>query len=202
MRKPNTYTGLEDVLKRTALFYRRDVWAEQDVYVEIWLEKDALSGVVFDVTAEYDVPLMVTRGYPSLTFLHSAGESIAAQDRQTHIYYFGDLDPSGVDIPRKVEAGLRKFAPDVEIHFERVGVTREQVEQWNLPSRPTKKSDTRAKSFKGESVELDAIDPDDLRQLVRDRIEHHIDQRALHAMQVAEASEREYLADLARRVER
>ena len=59
------------------------------------MEKDALSGVLYDVTREFDVPLMVTRGYPSLTFMHSAADKINEINKPTHIYYFGDHDPSG-----------------------------------------------------------------------------------------------------------
>ena len=57
-------------------------------------------------------------------------------------------------------------------------MTREQVEQWNLPTRPTKMTDTRAKKFAGTSVELDAIPAAKLRELVRDCIERHVDQAA------------------------
>ncbi len=62
MRKPNTYSDLEEAVQETAQFYRRRLWDDQGVYVEVWLEKDALSGVLYPITAKYDVPLMVTRG--------------------------------------------------------------------------------------------------------------------------------------------
>jgi hypothetical protein len=76
-------------------------------------------------------------------------------------------------------------------------VTADQIEDWHLPTRPTKKSDTRAKHFQDESVEVDAIDPDTLRTLVRDCIEEYVDERKLKVMEVAEASERELLEKLA-----
>ncbi len=76
MRKPRTYSNLAAMLEEQALFYRRALWRNQAVDVEIWLEKDALSGVLYPVTSEWDVPLMVTRGYPSLTFLHGAAEEM------------------------------------------------------------------------------------------------------------------------------
>ncbi len=63
MRKPNTHSSLKNMLDITASAYRRALWDDQDVYVEIWLEKEALSGVVYPVTSQWDVPLMVTRGY-------------------------------------------------------------------------------------------------------------------------------------------
>jgi hypothetical protein len=190
MRKPKSYSSLESMLKRTAEAYRRSVWDNQDCYVEIWLEKDALSGVLYQETSSWDVPLMVTRGYPSLSFLHTAAVEIAAQDKPTHLYYFGDYDPSGVDIPRKVESDLREFAPAAEIEFNRVAVTREQIESMKLTTRPTKRTDSRAKGFIGESVEVDAIPPKVLRGIVSDCITRHVDERAHEALRVAEQSER------------
>jgi hypothetical protein len=65
-RKPRTFDSVEDALKETARFYRKALWNDIDAYVEIWLEKDALAGVVYPITSMYDVPLMVARGYASL----------------------------------------------------------------------------------------------------------------------------------------
>ncbi|HEV2881080.1 MAG TPA: hypothetical protein VGX24_07360 [Pyrinomonadaceae bacterium] len=196
MRKPRTYSSLESMLKRTAEAYRRSVWDNQECYVEIWLEKDALAGVLFEETGAWDVPLMVTRGYPSISFLHGAAEMIAAQDKPTYLYYFGDYDPSGLDIPRKVESDLREFAPDADIEFERVAVTREQISSMKLPTRPTKRTDSRAKGFIGESVEVDAIPPKVLRQIVSQCITQHIDNDAYDVMLKAEESERTTLMSL------
>jgi hypothetical protein len=58
MRKPKTYTGLADFIERHQQAYRRDLWAEADVYTEIWCEKEALAGILYDVTWDYDVPLI------------------------------------------------------------------------------------------------------------------------------------------------
>lgn len=197
MRKPTSFQGLPGFLDRMQRNYRRDLWAEQDVIVEIWLEKDALAGVVYGVTAKYDVPLMVTRGYPSLSFLGSAAEALEAEWRPAYLYYFGDHDPSGVDISRHTEKQLRELAPSADITFERVAVIPAQIEAWKLPTRPTKKTDTRAKRFKGESVELDALKPERLRRLVRDCIERHIDPDILEGTRRVEAAERATLREMA-----
>jgi hypothetical protein len=193
MRKPTTYTGLDACLKATSHFYRRDLWAAMPVYVEVWCEKDALAGVLLEETQPYDVPLMVAKGYSSISFLHSAAKMIEAVGRPAHIYHFGDLDPSGVDAARDIEAKLRRYAPDAEIHFSRPAVTRQQVAAWNLPARPTKTTDTRSKKFVGTSVELDAIPAQQLRGLVRECIERHVDKEQLAILRVAETSERETL---------
>ena len=137
-RKPITFSSLEDALRRTAEAYRRSVWDRMPVYVEVWLEKDALAGVLYEETAQWDVPLMVTKGYPSISYIYEAAEQIAFVRKPTYLYYFGDHDPSGVDIPRSVEARLREFAPRAEIHFERVAVTPQQITMFNLATRPTK----------------------------------------------------------------
>jgi hypothetical protein len=196
MRKPKTHSGLQATLEETAKFYRRALWQEQEAYVEIWLEKDALSGVLWEVTSRYDVPLMVTRGYPSFSFLAGAAEAIEAQGKPAYLYYFGDHDPSGVDISRNVEEQLSELAPCAEIHFERVAVNPWQIGAWNLPTRPTKQSDSRARNFKGDSVEVDAIEPGMLLKLVEDCITQHIDMEVYRRTLLIEERERETLKAL------
>lgn len=198
MRKSESYNGLRDFLARQVRFYRRALWADSEDYVEVWLEKDALAGVIFDVTDEYDVPLMVTRGFSSLSFLNTAAEAMKATAKRPFVYYFGDLDPTGVCIPRKVREFLADRVPGLT--FERVAVTREQVRAWGLPTRPTKRSDSRARNFKGESVELDAIPPDRLRELVRNVIEKHIDATELERLERIESAERQTLKRIADRL--
>jgi hypothetical protein len=195
-RRPRTYNGVQAALDDTARFYRKSLWADADAYVEIWLEKDALAGVIIPVTSMYDVPLMVARGYASLSFLHSAAEYIGEIDVPTYIYHFGDFDPSGVNAGEKIEQTLREMAPEAEIHFERVAVTPEQIDQWNLPTRPTKISDSRSKGFGDISVELDAIPPEELRELVQIVIEQHLPKRQFEILKAAEASEREIIRRL------
>ena len=197
-RKPATFVGLDACLNSTAKFYRRDLWAAMPVYVEVWCEKDALAGVLLEETSPYDVPLMVAKGYASISFLYGAAKAIEDKGKPAFIYHFGDLDPSGVDAARDIEAKLRRYAPGAEIHFERPAVTREQVEEWNLPTRPTKMTDTRAKKFVGSSVELDAIPAAKLRQLVRQCIERHVNKQQLELLRIAETSEREILTQWAK----
>jgi hypothetical protein len=195
-RKPRSFDSVEQALQETARFYRKRLWADADAYVEVWLEKDALSGVVFPVTALYDVPLMVARGYASLSFLHSAAEAISGLDVPVYIYHLGDFDPSGVNAGEKIEETLREMAPDADINFTRLAVTPGQIEVWDLPTRPTKTSDTRAKGFGAISVELDAIEPDALRTLVRLAIEDHLPPHQFKVLKAAEDSERTLIRQL------
>jgi hypothetical protein len=208
-RKPQTFSSVESALRRTAQTYRRALWDDAPVGVELWLEKEALAGVLVDVTDEWDVPLMVTRGCPSLSFLYSAAEQIADRFQRngqcTRIYYFGDRDPTGVDIDRQVVEGIDGCLQALSggalpfehaATFERVAVTVEQIEEWQLPSRPTKKSDSRSRTFQGESVELDAIPPEDLRELARDVIRQHVDLQQLAVLEKTEQEERRVLERL------
>jgi hypothetical protein len=194
MRKPRTYSSMQDMLTLTAETYRRAVWDDQPGYLEIWLEKDALARVVYKETEPWDVPLMVTRGYPSISYMYEAADVIRERGKPTYLYYFGDLDPPGIDITRTVERGIKEFAQGAEISFSRVAVTPRQVSDLNLPTRPTKQTDSRSRSFTGESGEVDAIPPATLRAMVRECIEKHVDQRALAKTRAIETAERDTLA--------
>jgi hypothetical protein len=83
--KPRTFDGVEEALRETARLYRKSLCADADAYVEIWSEKDALAGVVLPVAAQFGMPLLVARGYASLSFLHTAAEYIG--DLDTPVYY-------------------------------------------------------------------------------------------------------------------
>ena len=192
--KPNTDPSLEDALNYWQHSYRRDLWIDQPDYVEIWVEKDALAGVISPITVEYDVPLYVSRGYSSITFLYEAAEEIKEQYKPAYIYHFGDFDPSGVDAAYKIRDGLIEHGAN--IHFERVAVTPEQIKAMNLPTRTTKRSDPRAKGWgDSPSVELDALPAPVLRELVRECIERHLDHTTLAMTQLVEQREKETLAE-------
>jgi hypothetical protein len=195
MRKPRSYRSLRDFLQANQALYRKAIWADLPARVEIWIEKDALAGVVNEVTEPWDVPLMVTRGFPSETFVYEAVEAIKAGKKPTYVYYFGDFDPSGMAIATGLAAKMRAWTDLVT--FTHVAVQPEHIRAWDLPTRPTKKTDSRAKHWHAASVELDAIPADRLRQLVRDCIEQHVPEGHLHAIHLAEQAERDTLEVLA-----
>jgi len=197
MHKPTTYNSLADALRETAEFYRRDLWHNAPVYCEVWIEKEALASAILEVTEQYDVPLMPCRGYSSISFAHGAAMTIEAQKKPAYIYHLGDFDPSGIDAGRDLEEKLHRYAPNAEIHFERLALSPEQITNWSLPTRPTKTKDPRAKNFGGQSVELDAVPLPRLRALVKRHIEEHIDQDRLDKARLAERSERNLLGYLA-----
>jgi hypothetical protein len=200
VRITETYDSIQDALEQTAQFYRRSALAQAPDYIEIWCEKDALAGVLWDVTSDYDVPLMVSRGMPSLTFLHASAQAIrnaAERDKKTFIYQFGDHDPSGVLIPKTIERRLDEMCERLDCpppKVKRIALTEKQIKKHRLPTRPTKRNgNPHAAGFVGRSVELDALPPRVLRDLVRKVIERHISPAQTLALRVAEDSERKLL---------
>jgi len=191
--KPDSWSSADQMLLDVSASYRRALWDDQAAEVIIVSEKDAISGVVYPVTAEFDVELCITRGYSSETFTHSIAQTVRnnhARHKTTFVYQLGDHDPSGVDGWRSFSERVRGFAPGACVEFERIAVTPAQIELWDLPTRPTKRSDSRAAKFTGESVEVDAIPAGMLRRVVRNSIEQHIDQDTLAVTRAVEAQER------------
>lgn len=199
-QKPDTYDSAGEMLDDGARLYRQRVWSALNVYVEVWCEKDSISGVIYPVTSVYDVPLMVARGDSSETFAYESAEEIMEQGKPAFVYYVGDFDPAGWDMSRVLEEKLRGFGANIT--FERLAINRDQIKRWNLSTRPTKDS-TRTKKFfetfgdGTPSVELEALHPDTLRTIVRDAIEKHIPAGHLDTVKVAEESERTLLKKLA-----
>jgi hypothetical protein len=195
------YNDLDEFTTYAAGLYRKDYWANSEVNVEVWLEKDALKGVLIPtVVNECGLGLHVTRRFASITYLQEAAEEIDADGRPTYVYVLTDFDPSGVVIAEKIEEELTERAPLSDITVERLAVNREQIERWNLPTRPTKTSDTRARRFRQfhgtDSVELDAIPPDELRRLVKDAIDSHMEPWRLQQFRMVEREERQTLKSM------
>jgi len=195
VRKPTTYSGLQACLERTKEAYRRALWDDQPVYVEIWCEKDAVAGVLLDVTDPWDVPLYVCRGYSSETFTFNAAETLKAQGKPAYIYYVGDLDPSGWNISESIQRRLSEFG--ARFTFKRLAITPEQVDMWQLPTRLPKPGDTRAKNWKLPCVEVDALPANRLRQLCEQAITAHIDPYVYEQTLRIEAEERRSLEEIA-----
>lgn len=193
--RPSTWDDLDDLHRHYSLAYRRALWVDQPAEVHVFAEKDAIRGVIDSVTQEFDVPLGILRGYASESFCWEVAESLSRWKR-TYLYQLGDHDPSGVAAWSDFEKKVRGFRPDADVVFERIAVTPAQIIELSLPTRPTKKTDTRSRNFTGESVEVDAIAPSILRSLVRRSIEQHIDPHALAITRSVEQSERDILASL------
>jgi hypothetical protein len=203
-RVTQTFDNIGDALRDTAHYYRRSALRDCSDYIEIWSEKEALAGIIYDEASDYDVPVIVSKGMPSLTQLYGSFCSIkraARAGKDSYIYQFGDHDPTGCLIPKTIENRLDEFCERYRCELptvERIPLTPKQISQYGLPTRPTKREGNRhAHKFEGDSVELDALPSSELRSLVRECIERHISPAALETLREAEGSERDILEQLA-----
>ncbi|MBA3477576.1 MAG: hypothetical protein H0T52_04115, partial [Lautropia sp.] len=144
VREVETFKDLGDWVSESLRSLRIDYWKDSDERVEVWLEKDALAGVVSRITNKWRVPLFVTRGYASESFTFEAAGNALADGRSFRIVYLGDFDASGVHMTEDLESRLCGFLGDDDhlLDFRRIAVTPLQIVEWNLPSRPHKPSDT------------------------------------------------------------
>lgn len=197
-----TFDSVQDALENTVNTYRRNLWSTQPFYIEVWVEKDAIASIVAKTANSFGVPVFVARGFASLSSLYSAANTFReATDagKRVIIYHLGDYDPSGVAAGESI---LRAFRDDfkVDLQFIRAAVTEGQIQELNLPTRPVKTSDTRAKKWTGgECVELDTMPPADIRELVQSCILRHIEVRQWQTLQKTEEMERETLRKIWRK---
>ena len=163
---------LPDFIHTVKNAYRRDIWNEQPRYIEVWLEKDALSGIFAGITRSYGVTLVVGRGYNSWSAYREAAERLEGYGEATNILYFGDFDPSGEDIVRALKESLNFFGISPEI--EKIALTSQDVKDYDLPPDFTKKTDSRSAKFVERfgdiAVELDALPLPILQKKIRDSI--------------------------------
>ena len=184
---PSTWSDLSDFLETVEGAYRRDPWQQQERRPEVWLEKEALATVFEPVCRQYGVVLQICRGYPSVSCL------VEAAKRTQHILYFGDFDPSGQDIPRCVVEELRDTW-EAEVDLDQIALTQEQIAEYSLPAAPAKSTDSRTPRFVAaygdDTVELDALPPDVLQELLRQAIGAQItDPAAWHEAKAEEDRE-------------
>lgn len=160
------------VIESAAHGYGLDLWEGQDRRVEVWIEKDALIGVVERVCIELDVPHFSCRGYTSQSELWRAAMRHIKYGVPVVVVHLGDHDPSGRDMTRDIEERLQLFGADSTI--QRIALNIDQVKRWKLPPNPAKITDSRFAAYAAEfgesSWELDALDPTKIEKMIRDRI--------------------------------
>jgi len=175
--------------------YTREMWEGQPEYIEVWVEKDALSRLVRGATDGYRVKTCVGRGYSSYTYVSDAVTRLESQrDKQCTIIYLGDFDPSGLDITRDLGRRLAEYGAD-HVEIKRIALSKDQIKRYSLPPAPVKTSDARAQKFidkHGNDVwELDALEPNVLQKEIQDEIQRHIDADAWEAVREKIVEERE-----------
>jgi hypothetical protein len=195
-----TFSGKSDFLSQVAGLYRSDLWAQSDYRCEVWCESRSIASVILQDCNEMAVDLYPCSGFSSLSFVHEAAESQNHADdgRPLIIFYIGDYDPAGVLIDVALERELRlHLNPSIQLQFERIAINKNQIERFDLPTKPRKATDTRSREVES-TVEAEAMPARTLRRLLRMRIEALLPEGALAAAKLAEASEQAGLMSLAR----
>ncbi len=165
-----------DIIRGVAYSYRIDKWKDQEYRPEVWIEKDALVDVIAGICNELDVPYFSCRGYTSLSEMWVASQRLLGyvdNHQQPIIIHLGDHDPSGMDMTRDIYDRLNTFGVN-HLDVERVALNYDQIEEFDPPPNPAKVKDPRSKDyvaqFGDDSWELDALEPEVMSGLIRDKI--------------------------------
>ena len=160
--------------------YRIDRWADQSTRVEVWIEKDALVGVVESVCDKWSVPLLSCRGYVSQSEMWRAAmrfNDYFAEGYECILIHLGDHDPSGIDMTRDIRDRLSVFGQG-QVEVNRIALNKDEIQQYAPPPNPAKVTDSRYADYRckygDESWELDALEPDVLVKLVEDEIKDFV----------------------------
>jgi hypothetical protein len=204
LRGNNYYASPAQVIESVQYGYLTERWSDQDTRVEVWIEKDALVGVLDRPCDEMDVRYFSCRGYTSASAMWRAAQRLAAYEdagQNTVILHLGDHDPSGIDMTRDIQERLELFGSDVRV--ERIALTMEQVNQYNPPPNPAKLTDARAQgyidTYGRSSWELDALDPHTIGDLVRDHVRQYRDDVRWNAATEQMAEEQSQLREVSER---
>lgn len=164
-----------EILVAVANQFRVDLWEHQQAYVEVWVEKEALVQIVEVACLPLDIPYFACKGYVSQSEIWNAAQRLKKIDklgRDVVVLYFGDHDPSGIDMTRDIADRLAKFGARTDVR--RLALNMDQIRELNPPPSPAKITDSRAKGyideFGDDSWELDALDPAALTKLIRDEV--------------------------------
>jgi len=205
LESPSTWNSPADIIETCAKTFKYDWWLKQPVRIEIWVEKEALVGVIERVAGRYRVPYFACRGNVSQSELWRAGvrmkEYYEDFGQPVKVLHLGDHDPSGIDMTRDNIARLELFGEGADIEVKRLALNFDQVKQYRPPPNPAKMTDSRAagyvKKFGNQSWELDALSPKVIEELIQEAIADEIDGKAWAASKRAEEKARAELQDVA-----
>lgn len=177
---PSEWDSIQDIVNSAVRSFRLPRWADQTHYVELWVEKQALAGVLEPLAQRFHIPLMVNKGYSSQSAMFEASKRFRraeSKDKTSKLFYLGDHDPSGEDMVRDIGERLRLFGSSVEV--TKLALTMAQVEEHNPPPNPAKMSDSRAANYVAQhgasSWEVDALPPNVLSDIITEAVEEVCD---------------------------
>jgi hypothetical protein len=179
----NHWSTPSEIIEACVHNFRLDKWEGQDNYIEVWIEKDALIGVIQRICNKNDVNYFSCRGYVSQSEMHGAAQRFRRKchGKQGVLIHLGDHDPSGKDMPRDIYARLKMFGAGVKV--KRIALTMDQIEELLPPPNPAKLTDTRArdyiKKYGDNSWELDALDPSYIENIIDETIQGYVNSEIL-----------------------
>jgi len=191
-----------EIVSSCASQFAMDKWEGQDYRVEVWIEKDALVGVIDAACQKWDVPYFSCRGYTSQSEMWRASQRHLGHESNNQgvvIIHLGDHDPSGMDMTRDVDDRLITFGTSTKI--KRIALNIGQVKKYNPPPNPTKITDSRSRpymrKFGKKSWELDALEPKVISKLIEKNILKYLDTDMFEEVKEQEAAHRETLEEIA-----
>lgn len=192
-----------DIVDACAKQYRIDLWKAQPYHIEVWIEKEALAGVVETVCNKWRVPFLSCRGYVSQSEMWRGGRRLLQyynHGKKVLILHLGDHDPSGIDMSRDIRDRLYMFMDDNRPEFIRMALNMDQIERLKPPPNPAKSTDSRFQDYMSkfgeESWELDALEPKIITGLIETHIRPRIDDKLWKKALTEENSDRERLREV------
>lgn len=200
LRQVRNYEDPRDFLQWNVANYAENVWRNQPNYCEVWIEKDALIGVIERPCNRWRVPYFACRGYASQSELYAAGKRLEREldaGKRVYVFHLGDHDPSGMDMTRDNADRLALFARSRGIQLRRLALTMDQIDEYNPPANPAKETDSRhgnyAAQYGDESWELDALEPQVIGELITENVTALLDHTRFDTCLRLEAENRDRL---------
>lgn len=180
-RRPSEFESGAAALNQLCDGFRLNRWEGQPFYVEIWVEKAALAGILATVSDVFHVTMMVNRGYSSASAMKESADRIrfrSGMNARPVVIYLGDHDPSGEQMVEDCRNRLIEFGCPQWLNIRKLALTMEQIEEYKCPPNPVKMSDSRAgayvEKYGDSSWELDALPPDVLEDMLADAVKSYI----------------------------
>lgn len=170
----STWENPASIVESAVYSYRTDKWRNQEYHVEVWIEKEALTGVISQICRQVEVPYFACRGYVSQSEMYSSAQRLAHLNKPCIVLHLGDHDPSGIDMTRDNDDRLELLSSSADITIKRIALNMNQIKKYSPPPNPTKLTDSRAvpymEQFGESSWELDALSPTVLRNLIKKEV--------------------------------
>ena len=202
---PSEWNSIKDIVDCALYSYRLPRWETQPKYIELWVEKDALAGVLAPLANQYHIPLMVNRGYSSQSAMYEASKRFLRRQKEEktlRLLYLGDFDPSGEDMVRDIAERMEMFG--INLTMDKIALTMPQIKKYNPPPNPAKLEDPRGAGFIAKhgtsSWEVDAIEPKELKKIIKRAIEMSINKDAMRIVIEKENDDKTKLTEAMRQI--